>query len=1031
MLTGSVDWYNPDGYGVIRDDQGRDYFVHHSGLLPAAGGRLSKGQRVTFQSRPRTQRPGTLEAFDVAPAPATTAPATAPVTAAETQAALEAAASEVLRIRRERRAGAPVGAPDPFARDARIVHPEFGAGQVILSTRTTVTVEFDSGQMRGFSRSDLVAALAQPAGVTRQVSTATPFSRFMETLRRETQADLLEEGLDTAQIYRAEPAREAEAGAELAGLDARVRQAFAREGITSFYSHQVQSHAALTAGRHVVLCTPTASGKTASFTPAILEHLLRERGATALYVFPLVALAGDQTGKLLALNAHFDDGDRLRIGVLNSSVGADDKRETMRANNDIVVTTPDTLHYRLLPNSAPNWTTFFKNLRYLVLDEAHIYKGAFGSNVANIVRRVVARCYRLSGRAPQIVVASATVRDPLQLALQLTGYKADTFTVIDKSGARTPRRHMLITRESAQDLCTELLAVNTREERTGTTRPVRVIVFTRSINAARNGCARLREHLAKSGRADLAGRIADYYSDKSDKNDTFARLRAGEIQCIYSTTALMAGIDIGSLDVVIVDGFPGLVMDARQMFGRAGRASEGAAIFVAHRGDPFDEFYLENPDLLFKGATEPVIANPENPLLLGAHLLCAARTSSSAWQNEGPLNMRALRLFGEAGPAVIDVLEQSKQIELNGNGLYNRIGKPHDSWPLSDLRATNDKEPLVLQTRDGRELEKKRRALAYRDTHPGATFVYDGRKYRVTRFPERTDRSNLIVCEPVVPDPGVWTQGVEEFAITIEKTLTDPQDSGGFTLALGDVSVQTTVASYRRVHTRNQLRCTNRRCRHETTNLDLKRCPKCGGAGLRQRQVDEPEPTPIAIVGDYDLTTVLQTQAAWLDLKPALRTAYAERFWPRWRLTTTDAQAEGHPAFACAVASAMSAVLKAFPECANCDRDDVAAVYAQSDTEWRMYFYDHFPRGLGIAAEFSRDPQPYLEIALETIERCSCNDEGCPVCLHNFRIRQQSVLSKLGARFLLRQMLGLDTQQTLSDLQDSVALLGPARRVGS
>lgn len=704
--TGIVDWYTRDGYGIIRDAEGSEFFVHHSNVLPGAGA-LQKGQRVTFDARLSKRHKGGFEAYNVAPAPAPDV--------------LEIAAAEVLRYKREVREGRQPNAGDPFQRDARIVHPEHGRGQIVFTTKSTITIEFESGLMHSFSREQLQADLARDGTNKRiedarielhEVASDTPFTRFMAQLRRDTMVDLADEGIDTRRVYHLEEGSAAAPATPLETLDPRVRNAFATQSITSFFSHQQAAYNALRNGKSVVLSTPTASGKTAGFTPAILETLLQQPGATALYVFPLVALAGDQTEKLLALNEALPATDRLTIGVLNNSVGRDEKWDTRKRDNHLVVTTPDTLHHILLPNAYPNWTRFFGNLRYLVLDEAHIYKGAFGANVANIVRRVVARTYRLSKRAPQIVVSSATVRDPMDLAAQLTGYKPESFVHVGKSGARTPRRHFLITREPAQEICANLLNTHTLDAFTGKPRPVRMIVFTRSIQGAKAGCERLREQLRRQGRSDLATRVADYYADKADKNDIFARLRNGEIQCIFSTTALMAGIDIGSLDVVIVDGFPGLVMDARQMFGRAGRAGEGAAIFVAHKGNPFDEFYLDNPDLLFMGDTEPVIVNPHNPLLLGAHVMCAAHTSENAGADEGPLGVRAAQLFGDEGQVVIGVLESQGQLVVRNGFIHTTqtAGKPHDMWPLNDLRATNDREPLTVQTREGRTLEKKRRA---------------------------------------------------------------------------------------------------------------------------------------------------------------------------------------------------------------------------------------------------------------------------------------------------------------------------------
>jgi ATP-dependent helicase YprA (DUF1998 family) len=354
-------------------------------------------------------------------------------------------------------------------------------------------------------------------------------------------------------------------------------------------------------------------------------------------------------------------------------------------------------------------------------------------------------------------------------------------------------------------------------------------------------------------------------------------------------------------------------------------------------------------------------------------------------------------------------------------------GKPHDEWPLNDLRATNDREPLLVQTQAGRLLEKKRRALAMRDTHPDAIFVNDGQKYRVVQFPKAGDDSNLILCEPVKGQTDVYTQGIEEFSIRVNKVIAPARAVGPMGLALGDVTVKTSVSAYRRIHTRNVARCVNRRCKHESANIELRRCPRCNNA-MRTHQIEDPEPLPIPITG-YDLSTQLDTQAASIELGPAVQTAYEAAFWPRWQTQDNAGDAEPHPSFSCAVASVMGALLKAFPECANCDRDDIAGVYTQHQTAWQIYLYDNFPQGLGLAAEFAEDALPYLQTALAYVERCTCDDAGCPVCLFNFRARQQSTLSKLAARFLLRHLLGQDVQDVIDDLEAHTALLAPSRLI--
>jgi ATP-dependent helicase YprA (DUF1998 family) len=709
--------------------------------------------------------------------------------------------------------------------------------------------------------------------------------------------------------------------------------------------------------------------------------------------------------------------------VLNSSVSVEEKRQVRARDNDIIITTPDTLHYMLLSNGSQNWARFFANLRFIVLDEAHVYKGAFGSNVANIARRAAARTFRLSKRAPQIVISSATVHAPLELANQLTGYKREAFTLIDKSGARVPRKHFLITRTPTQELCEFFAGVKT-DDQNGGERPVSMIVFTRSIGAAKSGSARLREYFRKRGLLAQVDMVGDYYSDRSDKNDVFARLRRGEIRFIFSTTALMAGIDIGDLDVAVVDGFPGLVMDARQMFGRAGRRSEGAAIFVAHAGSPFDEFYVHNPDLLFRGPTEPVIANPENPILLAAHLACAAHVGDSTWKREGPLAAQALRLFGGAAGDVIDELEGRGLLKVGADGsIYGSEGKPHDDWPLSDLRATNDREPYKLVTEDGRELESKRRALAFRDAHPDALFAHDNVRYQVTLFPKSGEKSTTIRCKPV-RDDGYHTRGQEEIGVRVKRTLLDLRDAALVRVAAGEVTVRTQVRSYKRIKTTEYLRCTNRRCRHESSNTLLRSCSKCKSM-MREVRAEVPDPSQIVIPPEYDLSFTLDTQAGWLELPPALHEDFAKNFWPRWQQTFEDDTLQNYPDARCASESALSAVLKAFPQCANCDPGDIAAHSQPEPSGERWYFYDNFPGGLGLAMEFVRDPLPYLETALEYVERCICGDEGCPVCLHNFGRRDVGLLSRLAARYLLRRILNRDAGSVLTDLRAYVTATYP------
>lgn len=469
--TGTVSWYDElDGLGAIRPNQGSSVIIHRENLSP--GQQLQAGDRVTFLSRPRRGKAGE-EAYEIEPAPLPAAPApqspapakpVRPVPSSAPPAqpssaddeALRAIASEAIWRRREQQKGRPVPAEAKFQTGTLVQHSQFGRGEVIAAVGNTVSVKFE-GSRREVPRDTLVRVEPGAAEPTSTVQAApktrpaarlpgkTDIVRLIDDLRSQALERMERQGRNTLGLYHCEPAQEPAVPERPLDIDPLITQAFEEaERISGYYSHQHDARAALLQGQHLVLATPTASGKTACYNPTILEHLLHDPQATALYVFPLIALASDQGSRLNDLNQALPAERRLRLATFNRSVDAQRKREDMRADNRIVITTPESLHYRLLPSPLPNWGRFYQNLRYLVLDEAHMYRGIFGSNVANIVRRVLVRSRREgSPRFPQIVIVSATIRDPRALASQLTGLDPAQFAVIVKSGAATPRRHYL------------------------------------------------------------------------------------------------------------------------------------------------------------------------------------------------------------------------------------------------------------------------------------------------------------------------------------------------------------------------------------------------------------------------------------------------------------------------------------------------------------------------------------------------------------------------------------------------------------
>lgn len=1052
LYAGVVDWYDAErGEGVIRGYDGEEYFVHYTNL--SSNFTPVPGQRLIFRVRPR-RRQG-MEAFQVAPLTTDDHSATTTVTqSTDTAATVRAVAAEALELQRLRKKG--LATPtETLPVGARVVHARYGLGTVVLSASEIVSVRFDRspGVVRDLPRGEVqptTDAVEQPAAPVATDAAKSPDSQSLSAARtdiatviqglaRDAQIALTQGGLEADGVYLVEdetPSAQPMVG--LDDLDPTVAAAYARaQGITRFYSHQAEARRHLLAGKHIVIATPTASGKTESYNPTILETLLTNPQATALYVFPLVALGFDQVERLKRLNEALPENKRLRIGILNRNVEKTAKKETLADKNRIVVTTPETLHYRLLPRISQNWHDFFAQLRYVVLDEAHVYKGFFGSNMALIVRRLLARSMRLGNPdLPQIIIASATVRDPRALAHQLTGLPADHFAVVDRSGAPQPRRHFLalplgVRGVEVEDIVSDLLDATTVDARSGERRPVRTIVFIRSINEVKRATEQVKQVLRRQKRDGLAEAVADFYADKADKQDTFIRLRRGEIRCLFTTNALMAGIDIGSLDVAIVKNFPGLVMNARQMFGRAGRAGEGAAIFLADRSDPFDQFYLERADLLFKGqVVEPVIVNPENPLLLASHLRCAAQMSTTPYRKnlEGPLAGEWAHLFGQIGADVLRGLEKRGVLRVVHGSYHLPLGNPHQEPPLDQLRMTEG-QPYRLVDQNGELLEEKRRSHAYRDAHLDAIFWHNGRRYQVIQF---DDERRSIVARQVEYYDDMRTQGIEEVNLSVRRELELPRSlTEGISVGFGEVTLVSRVDRYAVYRLTPVMCCRNRRCCYRTYNLDTHRCPKCGSR-MRpdtEERLDEIKPVRQPPV----LKIELETQASWLTFGQDIVQRFDKEFWPRWHQATTRSlkfKDDIYPNFDDALHSCKHAILKALPEQIRCDDGDIGGLI-KNDAPERLYIYDAFPGGLGFAAQIYNEPLELLSAALARIEECTCtDDEGCLVCLKYFRCRQfNQGLSKLACRYLLRLALGQPVAPVLSDLKDYVNDVWPRERI--
>ena len=445
----------------------------------------------------------------------------------------------------------------------------------------------------------------------------------MATAAREEQAwePLLAIGAaphDDRLVHRAyEPGTLARVVPLPADIDPRVVSALIAQGIAELYSHQAETYELARAGKHVCVVTGTASGKSLAYTLPLVQELLERRGARALYLSPTKALAQDQARRLselrLGLRPTLYDGDTPR-----------ERRPLARKWGNPILTNPDMLHLGILPNHA-RWAEVLRSLTHVVVDEAHVYRGVFGSHVALVLRRLRRVC-ALYGSTPTFLLASATVGNPVELARALTGLDV---TVVAEDGApRAPRTVAFWQPTLLDDETGE--RGSTLAEAAGllaalATAGLRTICFVRSRRGVEIVFRIARETLEAAGRPDLARRLAPYRAGyTAEERRAIERdLVSGELLGVAATDALELGIDVGLLDCSIAVGFPGTVASLRQQWGRAGRRGEGLALYVP-TADGLDRFFARHPEALLRRGVEAAVLDPESPQIRLGHLRAAA-----------------------------------------------------------------------------------------------------------------------------------------------------------------------------------------------------------------------------------------------------------------------------------------------------------------------------------------------------------------------------------------------------------------------
>jgi DEAD/DEAH box helicase domain-containing protein len=590
-----------------------------------------------------------------------------------------------------------------------------------------------------------------------------------------TWADLIEgeEVVHMAEI----PARDATTAAIPERLHPQVRAALLERGLDRLYAHQASAFAAAGRGEHLVVATGTASGKSLAFNLPVLDVLAAEPKVRALYLYPTKALAQDQAR---ALGAFGLPG--LRAAIYDGDTEAE-RRWQIRKWANVLLTNPDMLHVGILPHHD-RWGDVLQNLRYVIVDEAHVYRGVFGSHVANVLRRL-RRAAAVYGAEPQFLLASATIANPGELARSLVGVDA---TVIGDDAAPRASRSVVLWNPPLLDEALQLRASALGEAARLlgdlVARGLRTIVFTKSRKAAE-----LIHRFAADRVPDLADRLSPYRAGytPTQRRDIERRLVEGELLGVTATDALELGIDIGLLDCAVSVGFPGTVASLRQQWGRAGRRSHGLAVLVASE-DALDQYFMREPEALLGRRVEAAILDHANPRVLDDHVRAAAF--------EGPLDDRDRATLGDVALERAEILAATGELKRTRAG-YVWAGRDYPAARAS-LRSSSAESFAVVDAATGTVLGVVERERAYSTVHEGAIYLHMGDSYRVLALDE-TSRTALV--EPFTGD--YYTQAKKETMTAIEAAELAERRLG-MDVFFGRVSVTEQVVAYQKKAIRDQ-----------------------------------------------------------------------------------------------------------------------------------------------------------------------------------------------------------------------------------
>lgn len=719
-------------------------------------------------------------------------------------------------------------------------------------------------------------------------------------------------------------------------LDPRLQAVLRQSGRQRLYSHQANALRLVGEGRHLVVATPTASGKSLCYNLPVLDAAL-QRQAKALYLFPTKALAQDQVAELNALNRAGDLG--IRAFTFDGDTPGD-ARKAVRTRGDIVVSNPDMLHQAILPHHT-KWAQFFENLAFVVIDELHSYRGVFGSHMANLLRRL-ARICRFYGVSPQFIMTSATIANPGELARQLIGEEA---AVLTESGAPQGERHLLLWNPPVinPDLGIRASARSqtNRIARAAVRQGLKSILFARSRLMVEVLTKYLKDVFDRDPRKPP--RVLAYRGGylPSERRNAERKLRRGEVDCVVTTSALELGVDIGALDLCVLNGYPGTIASTWQRLGRAGRRQRPSLGVLVASSEPLDQYIVRNPEFFLGGSPEQARIHPDQLLILLDHVRCAAfELPFHSGDQFGAENLEELLAY------------------LQEQGVLHREGErwywTDDSYPANSvsLRSVAEGNFVVVDTTAG-----AKRIIAEVDFSSAPMTLYQGAIYMIQADPYQVERLDWEGRKAYVKQVRVdyYTDAIDYNRLRILERFEGRAGQGAGT-AYGEVHLVRRIPGYKKI----------RYYTHENIGY--------GKINLPDQE--------------------MHTTAVWWQLAPDtldrafdsrlqaldgfLGAAYALHHVAALRLMSEPgdlgrAVGDGDSGWFATVGAAGRGQM----------RDGEGQALDPSSLERfqpTLFLYDNYPGGIGLSAPLYDTAAELVPQALALIRGCGCR-YGCPACV--------------------------------------------------